>query len=80
MLSQADNKIEKELDVIKIIKDLKNIQILIQKSGMDPLTKYIVAHSSKNIINLNTTEHESSSCECGEGEKLEEIKEYILKR
>ena len=59
MLKKGSNNIEKELNIAKIIKDLKNLQILMRSKLADNLVKKEIEHNKKNVINLD--EDKSSS-------------------
>ena len=47
-------RIEKDLNVIKLIKSIKEMRILMKNSMMTPEIRFKVAHSTKNCINLDS--------------------------
>ena len=56
----GENRIEKELNIVKIMKNIKDIKICLRNSIMDDRTKYEIRHSNKKVIDLDDT-HGSSS-------------------
>ena len=45
--------INKELNVLKIIKDLRDTKILLKSKMLDKETKFEIAHSRQNVINID---------------------------
>mmetsp|Transcript_9208 Transcript_9208/g.15487 ORF Transcript_9208/g.15487 Transcript_9208/m.15487 type:complete len:175 (+) Transcript_9208:410-934(+) len=58
LYEQSVERIESELDVIKIIKGLKDLKILMKNSVLNPEVKYQIKHSSKYLIDLE----DSAAC------------------
>lgn len=52
--------IEKDLNIIKLVRNLKRIKILLKCQAMTSNIKLQIAHSKKNVINLDTDSEESS--------------------
>jgi hypothetical protein len=50
--------IEKEIDIIKILKTLRNIKIFLKSKIMDRIDKLEVKHSSKNVIQIDDSSDE----------------------
>jgi hypothetical protein len=55
--------INNDLNVVKLIKNLRDMRILINSNMMDRKTKFQVEHSKKNIINIESSveSHDSNS-------------------
>ena len=50
----GEDKLSTELDIVKILKTLRDMKILLKGTLMnDPETKFQVKHAPKNIINLD---------------------------
>ena len=81
LYKKAQDRIENELDVIKIVKHIRELKILAKNSLMNIMTRFQIDHSNKNVINMQSDEggcSSSSSC-CDEGEKeMLEVEKYIL--
>ena len=54
---------ESELDIKKIIRDLRVIKIFCKANGLDSHKKFIIRNSMKNVIDID---HDSSSEEKSE--------------
>lgn len=50
---RGSQQISKELNVLKIIKSLRDLKILIKSKMLDTETKFEIAHSSKNVIDID---------------------------
>lgn len=61
MLHEGKRRIEKELDIVKIMKSIRNVKILMKNSLLSPDVKFQIAHAEKNLIDLETSEESSSS-------------------
>ena len=46
------------MDLLRIIKDLKEIKIFIKNKFFDKVTKFQIQHNKKNIIDLEDTSNE----------------------
>jgi hypothetical protein len=54
--------INKELNIVKLMKNMRDMKILMKSKLLDQETKFEIAHSTKNIINIdNTTTDEDAS-------------------
>ena len=54
MYQQGEDKIETELDIVKMMKTLRDIKILVKNTWLsDAGTKYAVKHAPRNIINVD---------------------------
>lgn len=71
---RGSQKINKELNVLKIIKSLRDMKILMKSKMLDKETKFEIAHSRKNIIDIDEP---TSSSDFDEDEK--EIKKIMKK-
>ena len=63
LLREGRKRIEKELDIVKIMKSLRDIKLLMKNSLMTPDIKYQVVHSEKNFIDIELDEDDSSESE-----------------
>jgi len=63
LLREGRKRIEKELDIVKIMKSLRDIKLLMKNSLMTPEIKYQVAHSEKNFIDIELDGENSSNSE-----------------
>jgi len=52
-LNEGDKLLKKDFNILKIVKDLRNIKIIIKSLFIDEETRYIVEHANRNIINLD---------------------------
>ena len=44
------------MDIIKIVKELRDLKIIIQHSLMNPEIKFQIQHLEENLINLDESE------------------------
>ena len=56
----GSDKIEDELDVVKIMNDLRNLKILLKNMCMTKDVKDKIRHTGKNIIELDSESSDSS--------------------
>ena len=52
LFDKASEKIDKELNVVKVIRNLRNLKILIKNTFMNDEMKEEIKYSNKNIIDL----------------------------
>ena len=76
----GEERLEEELNIVKIIKNLKNLRILTKNKFIDPKTQVLINHDIKNIINLDESsdgeqkkDDAMSSCESHGGEAAKDI-------
>ena len=55
----AEVKINKEMNMVKLIKGLRNIKILMKNSMMSKEVRKQLMHVDKNVINLDTSSEDS---------------------
>lgn len=67
-------KINKELNILKIIKSLRDMKILMKSKMLDKETKFEIAHSRKNIIDID----EPTSSDDGDQDE-KELKKMVKK-
>jgi len=60
LYDQGKQKIEKELDIVKILTTLRNIKAFNKIMRMNDITKFIVKHSHHNIIDVDSSDYEQS--------------------
>ena len=63
LLNEGRKRIEKELDIVKILKSLRDIKISMKNSLMTPEIKYQISHCEKNFIDIEIDKDESSESE-----------------
>jgi hypothetical protein len=54
MYEIGSNKIEAQLNIVKIITNLRHMKILLKNSLMNPEVNHKILHSKKNIIDLES--------------------------
>ena len=56
LYEEGEDKIESELNIVKIMKTLRDMKILLKGTLMNDVgTKFQVKHAAKNILNLDDT-------------------------
>lgn len=55
LYNKGQDRIDAELDIVKIMKNLRNIKILMRNSFMDDEIKYQITHARKNLLNIDTS-------------------------
>ena len=55
----AEERINKEMNMVKLIKGLRNIKILMKNSMMSKDVRFQLEHVDKNVINLDTSSDDS---------------------
>ena len=61
MHDQGIERIEKEFDIIKIVSSLRNMKVYLKNKFLSPKINFKVKHSSKNVIDIDHSDSESSS-------------------
>ena len=51
----SNERIQKELDIAKIVRSIRNTKVFIRSKLMDRRTKMLVEHNDKNVINLDSS-------------------------
>ena len=81
LYNEADEKICNDLNVVKLIKNLRDLRIMVNSTMMDRMTKFQIDHSKKNIINIESSVESSESFgsdHSNESEKkLEQLEKWI---
>lgn len=60
LFDEATLRIDKETDLLKIMKTLRNTKILLKNSVMNKDVLFQIAHADKNLINLDDSEKEDA--------------------
>ena len=60
LMNIGSNKIEDELNVVKIMNDLRNLKILLKNMCLTKDVKDKIRHTGKNIIDLDSESSDSS--------------------
>ena len=55
LYDKGQDRIDTELDIVKMMKSLRNMKILMRNSFMDEEVKYQITHAKKNLINIDTS-------------------------
>ena len=55
LYEKGQDRIDTELDIVKIMKSLRNMKILMKNSFMDGEVKYQITHAKKNLLNIDTS-------------------------
>ena len=58
LYEKGQEKIEKELDIVKLVKNLRYMKILLRSSLMSKKMKFDIMHAQKNLIELSEEEEE----------------------
>ena len=58
LYERGQDRVEAELNIVKIMKSLRDMKILMKNSMMDKQVRYQIRHSEKNILNLDSTSSE----------------------
>lgn len=53
MMDRVEDKIQRELDVVNIIKEMKHLRVLVDKAPFDPLNEFLLEHSYDNVIDID---------------------------
>jgi hypothetical protein len=52
-------RIQKELDISKLVKNLRNLKILVKNSFLNEKIGYMIYHSRKNILDIDIENEEA---------------------
>lgn len=80
LYNKCETRLNNELDLVKLIKMLRQLKIVAQHSILDDMLKYQIEHSDANVIDIESgAESDLDSCaeECA---ALESIESYIFKK
>ena len=61
LVSKSSDRIDSELNIVKIIKNLKFLKILMKKHLTDPMMRKKIEHDDKNIVDLDKCSDTCSS-------------------
>lgn len=75
MYEESDERIDAELDIVRMLRDLRNAKILLSNTMMDKATKFDIAHNDKNLIRLDTSDEEEDESE--EKDPVEQIENEV---
>ena len=78
LYNKAEMRIENELDVVKIVKHMRELKIIAKNSLLNAFTKFQIEHANNNVINLESEGSTSqSSCDSDLHDQLKNIEDYI---
>ena len=72
LYEEGQDRIETELDLVKLMKNLRNMKVLMRNSLMNKQVKFDILHSYKNLINLDSdlgSDHSDPLTEIAEKEE-----------
>ena len=72
LYEEGQDRIETELDLVKLMKNLRNMKVLMRNSLMNKQVKFDILHSYKNLINLDSdlgSDHSDPLTEIAENEE-----------
>ena len=61
LFRQGQGRIDREFDIVKIIKNLRNIRIYMRQNHFDPKTKILIANQRKNLIDIDSPSSSDTS-------------------
>jgi hypothetical protein len=70
LFDKGSELLEKEMDLVKIIRSLRKLKIISKKAQTDMQVKYLILQSDKNVINLDSDEEESESSESSRAQNI----------
>lgn len=59
LYDKAYKQIQNELDLKRLMKNMRNLKLVMKNSMLTPEVKYQLAHMEKNVLNVDTTSEES---------------------
>ena len=77
LYERGEENLEKEMDIVKIVRNLRNLKIFIKKYIVDEETLEMIKHSDKNIIHIDSTSEESSSSSSSSKAQPVQMKELV---
>ena len=72
MYEEGASKMEKELNIFKLLKSIRRMKILVKNQMMTPKIKTLLDHSNKNIIYISTDSDSSGFIDSGNPETEED--------
>ena len=61
LYNEGQDRIEKEFDLVKIIKSIRNMKVIMKHKLMNEKLKLEVKHSEKSVIDVESTPSDSTS-------------------
>lgn len=61
LFDETQSRLETELDIVKLIRNIRNSKNLLQNSLMNSEIKFQLAHTKKNFINIDTCSSEDEA-------------------
>ena len=58
MYDRGTERIEKEFNLVKIIKSLRDMKIFLKSTMLDSTKIFMIKHSKPNVINIDTSSNE----------------------
>ena len=56
LLKKGREKLHEEVDIIKILKELRDLKVIIKHSLMNPEIKFQIQHTEENLIDLDESD------------------------
>ena len=60
LYEEGEDRIDTELDIVKIMKGVRDAEVMLKSSVMDNEAQFQIQHAEKNYINIDDTDEESS--------------------
>jgi hypothetical protein len=76
--NSAQEKIENDLDVIRIIKHLREIRIAVSNQMINEKMKFQINHHHRNVINIENEDHLDSDDSDVNSDYLRHLNEYLV--
>ena len=57
LLEKGSEKLSEEVNIIKILKDLRDLKVIIKHSLMNPEIKFQIQHTEENLIDLDEIDY-----------------------
>ena len=61
LFEKTQERLDIELDIVKLIRNIRNSKYLLQSSLMNPEIKFQLAHTAKNYINIDSSSSEDET-------------------
>lgn len=58
LFDETQNRIKKELDVVKLITSMRNMKTFLKSTSMNEEIRFKIRHSKKNWINIDLSDHD----------------------
>jgi len=63
LYSQTKERLNKELNIIRLVKTIRNIKLYLETSVMDKKTQFKIYHEAKNFVNIDLSDDDQQQIE-----------------